>query len=125
MWALSVERISIEHRAPKMSQDTQDFILAYCGLVCSECGMFLRAKCQGCHSDKPMYRNCKVKQCAEAREYTTCADCEDFQNLKECRKLYNLLSWFFGFIFRTNRIANLNKIREIGLEEFRRETTRP
>jgi hypothetical protein len=107
-----------------MPQDTRDLILAYCGLVCSECGMFLKGRCQGCHSDKPMYRNCKVKRCAEARKYTTCADCADFQNLKECRKLYNLLSRLFGLVFRTNRIANLNRIREVGLEEFKGETIR-
>ena len=29
---------------------------------------------------------------------------------------YNLISMLFGFIFRTNRIANLERIREVGLE---------
>lgn len=68
-----------------------------------------------------MYKNCKVKQCAVTREYSTCADCEEFENLKECKKLHNWVSRLFGFIFRTNRIANLNHIREAGLDKFNEE----
>lgn len=55
------------------------------------------------------------------RGYATCAECTDFQNLKECKKLYNIVSRFFGFIFHTNRIGNLIRIREIGLEKFKEE----
>lgn len=104
-----------------MSEDAGKFILAYCGLVCSECGMFLRQKCQGCHSDKPMYRNCPIKKCAQEKAYSSCAECKEFENLKECKKLYNLISRFFSFIFRTNRIANLNRIRGIGIDKFKEE----
>ena len=104
-----------------MSKDEGKFILAYCGLVCSECGMFLKQKCQGCYSEKPMYRNCKIKKCAQTKNYSSCAECEEFENLKNCKKLYNLISMLFGFIFRTNRIANLERIREIGLEMFEEE----
>jgi len=45
----------------------------------------------------------------------------DFQNLKECKKLYNVISRFFGFIFHTDRIGNLNRIRAIGLDKFKEE----
>jgi len=100
---------------------TQPQIIAYCGLVCSNCGMYLKGKCQGCHSEKPMNRNCKMKDCAMARNYTTCADCTAFNNLKECKKLNNLIAKFFGFIFHTNRIGNLNRIREVGIEQFSKE----
>ena len=68
-----------------------------------------------------MNRNCKVKACASEHGYATCAECTDFENLKECKKLYNFVSRFFGFIFRTDRIGNLNRIREIGLESFKEE----
>jgi len=104
-----------------MSNDTGEFILAYCGLVCSECGMFLKGRCEGCHSEKPMFRNCKIKPCAMEREYSSCAECKDFDNLKDCKKLNNLISKVFSFIFRTDRIGNLNHIREIGLDEFKEE----
>ncbi|MEA3340828.1 MAG: DUF3795 domain-containing protein [Chloroflexota bacterium] len=104
-----------------MSDQTAKVIIAYCGLACSNCGMYLKEKCQGCHSDKPMNQNCAMKACAMGREYTTCAECNDFTDLRECKKLYNLTSRFFGFIFRTDRIGNLNRIREVGLTRFKEE----
>ena len=54
-------------------------------------------------------------------EYTTCAECVDFTNLKECKKLNNLVSKFFGLVFGSDRVGNLNHIREIGLSEFKVE----
>jgi len=99
----------------------EKFILAYCGLVCSNCGMYKKSKCQGCHSAKPMNRHCSMKKCAGGRGFATCADCRDFTNLKECKKLNNLISKFFGLVFRSDRIGNLNQIREVGLEKFKEE----
>jgi hypothetical protein len=100
------------------------FIVAYCGLACSNCGMYLKGRCAGCHSDKPMNRNCDMKACAIERSYTTCADCVEFRDLRKCRKLNNLIANFFGFIFRTDRIGNLNRIRESGIEIFIEEKRR-
>ena len=97
-------------------------VLAHCGLLCSRCGMFTRGKCGGCH-EKPMNGRCGVKKCCLEREYATCAECSDFSDLKKCRKLYNFISKIFSFIFRTNRIANLYRVREIGIESFKNETT--
>ncbi len=96
-------------------------MVAYCGLVCSDCGAFKKLKCHGCHSDKPMYRNCRVKKCAVDNNYSTCAECTEFEDLRGCRKLNNFVSKLMGLIFRTDRIGNLNRIREIGLEKFRVE----
>ncbi len=96
----------------------ETIIVAHCGLVCSYCGMYLKGKCAGCHSDKPMNRNCKMKACSIERGYKNCAECTEFDNLKNCTKLNNFIANFFGFIFRTNRIGNLNRIREIGIEAF-------
>ncbi|MBU1153973.1 hypothetical protein KKB84_08465 [bacterium] len=99
--------------------NTQDMIIAYCGLCCTNCGMYQKNKCQGCHSDKPMNRNCRMKACAMARGFITCAQCADFTDLKGCKKLYNVVSRLFGFVFRSDRIGGLNSIREIGLERFK------
>jgi len=106
-----------------MSEEPKEFVLAYCGLVCSQCGMYLKQKCQGCHSDKPMSLNCKVKPCAMDRGYGSCSECEDFENLKDCKKLNNMISKIFGLIFRSDRIGNLNRIRKVGLDEFKQEKT--
>ncbi|MHC4115618.1 MAG: DUF3795 domain-containing protein [Planctomycetota bacterium] len=104
-----------------MSENSKEFVLAYCGLVCSQCGMYLKQRCQGCHSDKPMSLNCKVKPCAQERNYSTCAECEDFSNLKDCKKLNNFVSKIFALIFRSDRMGNLNRIREISVDKFREE----
>lgn len=101
-----------------MPVEMEEFIVAYCGLACTNCGMYKKGKCAGCHSDKPMNRNCAMKACAIEHQYSTCADCTEFKNLKECRKLNNLVSKFFGFIFRTDRIGNLDRIRANGLDVF-------
>lgn len=104
-----------------MNEESKEFILAHCGLVCSDCGMYIKGRCGGCHSDKPMSLNCKVKPCSQDKSYVTCAQCSDFANLKECKKLNNFTSKIFGFIFRSDRIGNLCSIREIGLEKFKEE----
>ena len=100
------------------NENSKTFIVAYCGLACSNCGMYLKEKCAGCHGPRPMNRKCKMKVCAMEHGYITCADCTEFENLNDCKKLNNIVSKFFGFIFRTNRIGNLNRIREVGLEAF-------
>jgi hypothetical protein len=101
--------------------DSKEVVLAYCGLVCSDCGAYLKNKCKGCHSDKPMNRGCKVKPCAMEKNCTTCGDCGDFTDLKECKKLNNWISKIFGLIFRSDRIGNLYRIREIGIEKLKEE----
>lgn len=92
--------------------------LAYCGLVCSSCGAKRSGKCQGCHSPKPMHSRCLVKKCAMEKGLVCCADCRDFGNLRECRKLNNWISKLFGLIFRSDRIGNLETIRDVGTTGF-------
>jgi len=101
-----------------MTENAQDTIVAYCGLVCTKCYGFRKGKCQGCHSEKPMYKKCPVKKCNIDNGYSTCADCKEFTDLKKCKKLYNIISRIFGLVFRTNRMANLEKIKQFGIEEL-------
>jgi hypothetical protein len=105
-------------------QTGNELIVAYCGLVCTDCGAYKRQKCKGCFGDKPMFHNCPVKRCAGERRYTTCADCVEFDDLKKCGKLNNFISKIFGFVFRKNRIGNLDRIREVGLERFREKESK-
>ncbi len=104
-----------------MSSVAPETIVARCGLVCSNCGAYQRGKCGGCHSDKPMFSHCPVKACTIEKACTTCADCADFPDLKACGKLNSLIARLFGLIFRTNRIGNLYRIREIGMDAFKAE----
>jgi hypothetical protein len=102
-----------------MSEESAEFMLAYCGLDCGQCGAYRKERCQGCHSERPMHRGCKVKPCAQEKNYSSCAECGEFENLADCKKLNNFISKIFGFIFRSDRIGELNRIREIGLEKFK------
>ncbi|MBF0543853.1 MAG: DUF3795 domain-containing protein [Candidatus Riflebacteria bacterium] len=101
----------------------KEVIIARCGLVCSECGSYLKGKCSGCHSEKPMFANCPTKKCTLEKNILTCAECSDFQNLKECGKLHNWISRFFGWIYGTNRIGHLESIRKTNLESFKQSRT--
>jgi hypothetical protein len=107
----------MENRA--MAEDRFAVQVACCGLVCSECGAFKKKRCQGCHSDRPMFRNCPVKKCVMECSHATCADCAEFADLKQCGKLHNWISRIFGFIFRSDRIGNLMSIRSQGFDSFK------
>lgn len=101
-----------------MAEETSKKTIAYCGLVCSDCGAYTKGRCGGCHCEKPMNAGCKVKPCAKDRGYETCAQCCDFDDLKDCKKLNNFISKIFAMVFRSDRLGNLNKIKEVGLEKF-------
>ena len=121
IWAifLSISKNFKAEKGHKMSENGNGKMIAYCGLVCSDCGAFKKQKCQGCHSEKPMFKNCPVKKCAIEKSYSTCADCEEFEDLKQCKKLNNFISKIMGLIFRSDRIGNLYQIRENGLDAFK------
>jgi len=50
------------------------------------------------------------------KKITTCADCTEFTNPRECRKFNNFMSRLFGFVFRSDRAACIAQIRQLGLE---------
>lgn len=68
-----------------------------------------------------MSRGCKVKPCVGEKGCGTCASCDEFDSLKDCGKLNNFIAKIFAFIFRSDRIGNLARIKEIGLENFQQE----
>jgi len=108
-----------------MGNEHSSFELAYCGLVCSQCGAFTRGRCKGCHSPKPMHSRCLVKGCAVERNVASCAECSEYADLRDCRKLNNFVSKLFGLVFRSDRIGNLERIRRDGLVEFQRSCVDP
>jgi hypothetical protein len=102
-----------------MAGDAPTVVVACCGLVCSDCGAYRKGRCQGCHGEKPMFRNCPVKACVKFRSFATCADCTAYPDLTQCGKLHNFISRIFAWIFRSDRVGNLNRIRQLGLEPFK------
>lgn len=96
-------------------------ILGRCGLVCSQCGAFIKGKCLGCLSGKQAFKSCGVKKCVEEKNLPTCAACADYQDLKKCGKLNNFIAKVIGLMSGSNRIGNLNRLREVGPQKFEEE----
>ena len=108
-----------ETGAVEFVSENEELIVACCGLCCSNCGMHKKGKCQGCHHERPIHRNCQIKACVYENGFSTCAECLTFTDLKQCGKLHNLVSRFLGLIFGTNRIGSLYEIRSDGLGVFK------
>ncbi len=90
-------------------------LVAYCGLYCGACGAYLRGRCPGCHENvKASW--CKVRSCCMAEQYSSCAECKDYGDTRECKMYNNWIAKIFGFIFRSDRSACIDQIRELGIE---------
>ena len=90
-------------------------LVAYCGLYCGACGGYLKGRCPGCHGNTKAAW-CKIRACCIERSYRSCAECADFRDPLMCRKYNNLISKVFGFLFRSDRVACIRQIKEIGIE---------
>jgi len=93
--------------------------IAYCGLYCGSCRSYRKGKCRGCH-DNVKASWCKIRTCCMERDYANCADCTDFENVRDCRKLNNIIGKLFALVFKTNRPGSIEFIRESGYDSFAR-----
>ena len=98
----------------KMIVSDSDMV-AYCGLYCGACKRYLVGKCPGCRENQKASW-CKLRICCIENGYGSCADCEEFEDPMACRKFNNFMSKLFSFIFRSNRAACIQQIREVGIE---------
>ena len=94
---------------------TDPSLVAYCGLYCAACGKYQKGSCPGCHENEKATW-CTVRSCNIENKYQTCADCKEFSNPMDCKKYNNFMSKLFGFIFRSNRAACIEQIRDLGVE---------
>jgi hypothetical protein len=49
-------------------------------------------------------------------EYSSCADCKDFTNPRECTKYNNIVSKIVGFVLRSDRAACVMQIKQTGIQ---------
>ncbi len=91
-------------------------LVAVCGLYCGACRMYLREKCPGCRENVKAGW-CKLRSCGLERGYKSCAECVDYRDVNDCRKFNNAISKFFALVFRSNRRACIEQIRDRGIEE--------
>ena len=94
--------------------------IAPCGVICEICLGFQREKnkCVGCLTigNKPYHCTvCSIKSCAEKKgnKELLCYDCIKFP----CRRIKNL-DKRYTLKYGESPIQNLDKIREIGLQQF-------
>ena len=94
--------------------------VAACGLYCGACGKFKKGKCVGCRENEKASW-CGIRKCCIEHNYTSCADCSEFENLKDCKKFNNFMGKVMGIIMNSDRFACIYRIREIGNESFAME----
>ena len=92
-------------------------LVAYCGLYCGACGKYLKGKCPGCHeNDKASW--CKIRSCCIENQYSSCADCKEYPNVNDCKKFSNFMTKIFGLIFKSDRKACIDQIKELGIQGY-------
>ncbi len=92
-------------------------LVSFCGLYCGSCPKYLKDKCPGCEGyEKATW--CKLRTCCLQNGYSSCADCSEFSDVKECKKFNNFFSRVIGFILRSDRAAGIQMIKEKGYKGF-------
>lgn len=97
-------------------------LISYCGFYCGACSQFEKGQCLGCKGDNPKcavgYKACKVRPCCIGKGISSCAECNEYSSVKDC-KIYNPFLIRFGqFVTRTNRRKGIEMIKEKGENEF-------
>ncbi len=100
-------------------------LVSACGLYCGACKAFLKGRCDGCGRPKNRVsfwgKRCKVRQCCDERELSSCAACDEFEDVAACRKQNSALVRLFAPLVGYDRPAGIRQIRESGAMEFARE----
>lgn len=92
-------------------------LIAYCGLYCGACGSFIKGKCLGCQKNEKATW-CQIRVCCQNNKYRSCADCKLVGKASDCKKFNNLFSKIFALLFRSDRQACVNLIKELGYDKY-------
>ena len=97
-------------------------MVSYCGFNCAACPKYAKEQCEGCKGDNPKcavgYKACKVRPCCIEKGINSCADCDEYTSVKECKKFNPLMIRLGQFITCTNRRKGIEMIKEQGEQEF-------
>ncbi len=97
---------------------TSNSLVAYCGLYCGACNKYQKKKCPGCRENEKATW-CKIRVCCQEKQIQTCAECD--MNVKDCKIYSNFMSKIFAILFKSDRNACIQRIKEIGIEEYAEE----
>ncbi len=92
-------------------------LIGRCGLYCGACGKYLKGRCPGCNENEKASW-CKVRSCTLEKGILSCADCDEFADVSDCRKYNNFMAKAFGFVFNSDRKKCIDEIKNIGYEKF-------
>ncbi|MCT4636181.1 MAG: DUF3795 domain-containing protein [Bacteroidales bacterium] len=96
--------------------------ISYCGFYCGACPKFRKGQCFSCKGDDPKcavgYKACKVRPCCIEKGIESCAYCNEYDSVKDCKKYNPLMIRFGQFITGTNRRKGIEMIKEKGEQEF-------
>ncbi len=95
-------------------------LISFCGLYCGACIAYLKGRCPGCENNLKA-KWCKIRICCMENNYSNCSECREYKNVSECKKFDNLVSKIIAFIFRSNRKACIERIKEKGKDEFAKQ----
>lgn len=91
--------------------------ISFCGLYCAGCGSFNKGKCPGCAGNTKATW-CKIRTCCMEKGIRSCADCKEFANPNDCKKFNNFVAKLFALVFRSNRLASIEMIKQQGYEGY-------
>lgn len=93
-------------------------IIACCWLYCSKCIAYKKWKCAGCHKNIKAERWCAVKNCCKEKSIANCSECSEYSDYKKCKKLNNFISKVFWLIFKSDRCACINYIKDKWIDSY-------
>ncbi len=102
------------------TQEGDPRLVAFCGLYCGACGQYKRGKCPGC-AENVKAGWCKLRTCCQENGYATCAACTQVAEVRDCRKFDTVMARLFALIFRSDRPADIARIKEVGIEAYANE----
>jgi hypothetical protein len=97
-------------------------LIAFCGLYCGACRSYLMERCPGCRENNKAAW-CKIRGCCQENNFQSCADC-NITELTACKKYNTLISKIIGYVLNSDRTACINRIKEIGYDNFAVEMTK-
>ncbi len=93
-----------------MDVENNGSLVAYCGLFCGECGSYLKGKCKGCKEGGGFSR-CKVRICCTEKGILTCAECEEYTDFRDCKKLNGAIAKVYSLFSSEDRLGNLEGLK--------------
>lgn len=97
-------------------------LVSYCGFYCGACPKYIKNQCEGCKGESVKcgigYKACKVRTCCIEKQISTCAECNEYDSVKNCT-IYNPFMIKVGqFLTRTRRRKGIEMIKKNGENEF-------